>query len=157
MKNLEPSLTHKTRGTGLSKDSELTSLQRIITSIAEFETLVANNHWQRKQDHEIVDYCSQLSPDHQRLDPVDKVRVIGWASKTSTLDGITITYREGFSYDECDGESFTSGSEGQGEGWTIDGVSVIDEDGDELNADDLAYFYLTSDFGSIDYSVLEIE
>ncbi|PCS21917.1 hypothetical protein [Candidatus Enterovibrio escicola] len=78
------------------------------------------------------------------------------ASKTSTLDGIKITYTEGFNYEECDSDSLSTGTEGQDAVWSVESVTVVDEEGDELNAHELAD-YLDSDFSSINYSVLEIE
>ncbi|WP_339375385.1 hypothetical protein [Candidatus Enterovibrio escicola] len=46
--------------------------------------------------------------------------------------------------------------EGQDDVWSVESVTVVDEEGDELNAHELAD-YLDSDFSSINYSVLEIE
>jgi len=129
-------------------------------SIAEFETLVARNDWQREQDHEVVErldrQVEEWDEENESLDMIDIPHVWGWASKTSTLDGIKITYTEGLNYDECDPDSLSTGTEGQDDVWSVEGVLVVDEDGDELNAHELAD-YLDSDFSSIDYSVLEIE
>lgn len=129
-------------------------------SIAEFETLVARNDWQREQDHEVVErldrQVEEWDEENESLDLIDIPHVWGWASKTSTLDGIKITYTEGFNYDECDLDSLSTGTEGQDDVWSVEGVVVVDEDGDELNAHELAD-YLDSDFSGIDYSVLGIE
>lgn len=129
-------------------------------SIAEFETLVARNDWQREQDHEVVErldrQVEEWDEESDTLEKLDIPHVWGWASKTSTLDGIKITYTEGFNYDECEPDSLSTGTEGQGDVWSVEGVVVVDEDGDELNAHELAD-YLDSDFSSTDYSVLEIE
>lgn len=129
-------------------------------SIAEFETLVARNDWRREQDHEVVErldrQVEEWDDENESLDLIDIPHVWGWASKTSTLDGIVITYTEGFNYDECDPDSLSAGTEGQDDVWSVEGVVVVDEDGDELNAHELAD-YLDYDFSSIDYSVLGIE
>ena len=129
-------------------------------SIAEFKTLVARNDWQREQDHEVVErldrQVEEWDEENESLDLIDIPHVWGWAAKTSTLDGIKITYTEGFNYDECDPDSLSTGTEGQDDVWSVEGAVVVDEDGDELNAHELAD-YLDSDFSSIDYSVLEIE
>lgn len=129
-------------------------------SIAEFEALVARNDWQREQDLEVVErldrQVEEWDEENESLDLIDIPHVWGWASKTSTLDGIKITYTEGFNYDECAPDSLSTGTEGQDDVWSVEGVVVVDEDGDELSAHELAD-YLDSDFSSIDYSVLEIE
>ena len=129
-------------------------------SIAEFETLVARNDWQREQDHDVIERLNrqveEWDEETESIDLIDIPHAWGWASKTSSLDGIKITYTETFNYDECDPDSLSTGTEGQDEVWAVEGVVVVDEDGDELNVHELAD-YLDSDFSSIDYSVLEIE
>lgn len=129
-------------------------------SIAEFETLVARNDWQREQNHEVVErldrQVEEWDKENESLDLIDIPHVWGWASKTSTIDGIKITYTEGFNYDECDPDSLSEGTEGLDDVWSVEGVVVVDEDGDELNAHELAD-YLDSDFSSIDYDVLQID
>ena len=132
-------------------------------SIAEFKTLVARNDWHREQDHEVVErldrQVEEWDEENESLDLIDIPHVWGWASKTSTLDGIKIgikiTYTAGFSYDDYDPESLYTGTEGQDEVWSVEGVLVVDEDGDELTAHELDD-YLGADFSSIDYSVLDI-
>lgn len=129
-------------------------------SIAEFETLTARNDWQREQNIEVVDHLDrqveEWDDENESFDLTEIPYVLGYASKTSTLDGIKITYEEGFSYDECDPCSLSAGTEGQDDVWSVEGVVVVDEDGDKLDAHELAD-YLDSDFSSIDYSVLDIE
>jgi len=135
----------------------------ISISIAEFKTLVARNDWQREQDHEVVArldlQVAEWDDETESLDLIEIPYVWGWASKTSTLDGIKIgikiTYTAGFSYDDYDPESLYTGTEGQDEVWSVEGVLVVDEDGDELTAHELDD-YLGADFSSIDYSVLDI-
>ena len=128
-------------------------------SIADFKTLVARNDWQREQDHDVVEcldrQASEWDEETESVDLIDIPFAWGWASKTSTLDGIEITYTEGFSYDECDPESLSTGTAGQDDVWTVEGVLVVDEDGDELTAHEVGY-YLGADYSSIDYSVLDI-
>lgn len=125
--------------------------------ISEFKTLIARNDWQREQHHEVVERLDLIGIPHIG----GRASVWGWASKTSTLDGIKITYTEGFNYDEGDPDSLSTETEEQDDVWSTDlwsveGVVVVDEDGDKLNAHELAE-YLDSDFSKIDYSVLEIE
>ena len=129
-------------------------------SIAEFETLVARNDWQREQDHEVVErtnrQAEEWDDENESLDLIDISHVWGWASKTSTIDDIKITYTQSFSYDEYDTDSLSTKTVEQGDVWSVEGVVVVDEDGDQVNAHELAD-YLDSYFSSIDYSVLEIE
>ena len=134
-------------------------------SIDEFQNLVARNDWKREQDldvercdRQVVDYWDDdVDWDDENETPplINIPHALGWAFKTSSLDGIKITYIEGFSYDLFDPDSLSTGAECQ-DTWSVEGVTVVDEDGDEMNADELAD-YLSSDFSNIDYSVLEIE
>lgn len=129
-------------------------------SINEFEALIARNDWLREEDYEVVDRLNRQierwDEEDGSLELVDIPHVWGCASKTSSIDSIKITYTEGFNYDECDPASLSTGTEGQDDVWSVEGVLVIDEDGDALSEHELAD-YLSSDFSSIDYRVLNIE
>lgn len=153
--------TWKTSIAELSGDTEVTRNKIMKTiSIAEFQALVERDEWRFEQDYDVVD---RISHDDEWWREEDRpfqsssiITVNGWASKTSTLDDIKITYTEGFDYNECDPDSLSTGIEGQSDVWSIEGILVVDEDGEKLNAHELAD-YLSSEFSSIDYSVLEIE
>lgn len=129
-------------------------------SLAEFEALVARNDWQHVQEHDVVDrfnrQVEEWCEESKTSEHIDIPHAIGWASKVSTNGCIKITYIESFNYDEYNPESLVVGTEGQEDVWSIEGVLVVDEDGDELNVGELAEL-LHPDFSSIDYSVLEIE
>ncbi len=135
-------------------------MKTISISISEFENLIARNDWQREQDCDVVERLDRSveswDEESQLLELVEIPHVWGWASKTSIMDGIKITYTEGFDYDECEPDSLSVGTEGQDDVWELEGVVVVDEDGDEIDAHELAD-YLDCEFSSIDYSVLEIE
>lgn len=126
-------------------------------SIAEFEKLVARADWERAQEYEIIDKVEFKIDDwgERRLAEDDSGTIVnhvmGMASLTSTLNSIKITYQEGFNYDQFEPDSLTSSTEGMNDVWFVEGVKVIDDDGDELNAHDLAD-YLPDDFNTIDYS-----
>lgn len=129
-------------------------------SINEFESLLARNDWQREQDYEVVECLNRRvekwNEKNESPELSDIPHVWGWASKISSLEGVKITYNEGFSYDECDSDSLSTGTEGLDDVWSVEGVTVVDDDGDELSAHTMAS-YLNSDFSGIDYSVLEID
>lgn len=135
-------------------------MKTISISISEFENLIARNDWQREQDCDVVERLDRSveswDEESQLLELVEIPHVWGWASKTSIMDGIKITYTEGFDYDECEPDSLSVGTEGQDDIWELEGVVVVDDDGDEIDAHELSD-YLDCDFSSIDYSVLEIE
>lgn len=122
-------------------------------TIAEFEKLAASTNWKREQEHEVTDSFEREVNEEFRA---KATYCSGWAAKRSKLDGISITYQETFSYLECNLESFDSGTDGMDDVWSIQGVIVVDEDGDKLDAYDLAD-YLSEDFTAIDYTVLDIE
>lgn len=129
-------------------------------AISEFENLVARNDWQRKQEQEIVDRFErqkeEWDEESESFDLISIPHVLGWASKISTLEDITIVYEESFSYDEYDPDSLLTGTDGLLAFWSVNGVVVVDEYGDRLNADELAE-YLDSDFNDIDFSGYVIE
>lgn len=123
-------------------------------SISEFRALIARNDWSREQDHEVVDDTPrQIEECDENGDYVltDIPHAWGWASLTSRLDGVEISYTETFSYDEHEPDTFEASDDGQPDTWRIVGVTVIDEDGDALSAHELAD-YLSDDFARIDYS-----
>ena len=130
-------------------------------SFAEFETLVACADWHREQKHDVVERLDrnveEWDEESESLELIEIPHVWGWASKTSIIDKIKITYTEGFNYDECEPDSLSTGTEGQDDIWELEGVVVVDDDGDEIDAHDLSDYFDLSDFSSIDYSVLEIE
>lgn len=129
-------------------------------TVTEFEALVERKDWQREQQCEVVERTTrqkeEWSDAEEDIVQVDIPHVWGVAWKVSSLDGVTITFNEGFNYDDFEPDSLCTGVEGMDDVWTVEGVTVVDEDGDELTASDLCA-YLGSDFSDIDYSVLEIE
>lgn len=133
-------------------------------SIAEFEDLVSRDDWQREQDYEIGHTVTEreiLERDEEGnpLETVDVSRVYGWATKTSTLDGIKIIHNRMFNYYECEPDTLNTTTEGQDADWIwqLEGASVVDEEGEVLSAAMLAdYGMLPPDFSSIDYSMLKI-
>jgi hypothetical protein len=125
-------------------------------TIAEFETLASCGDWNRKQDIEIIETQDRTVEDYDDTDGLVLTAIphtFGVANKFSTLDGITIGYTENFKFDDHQADTFAASPEGLDEVWTAEGVIVIDEDGDELNAHELAE-YLNPDFQSIDYTQL---
>lgn len=130
------------------------SLDMKTISIDEFKNLIANGDWQRNQDYEIVERLERHDENWDNESEKRNLIVIpcahGWASKTSTLDQVQITYTEQFSYDEYEPDSLTSGIEQLDEAWSLKGVIVTDEDGEALTNGELSV-YLNSEFSSIDY------
>lgn len=130
-------------------------------SISEFENLIARNDWQRFQDQDVVERLDRSveswDEENGSLELIDITHVWGWASKTSIMDGIKITYTEGFDYDECEPDSLSVGTVGMDDFWELEGVVVVDDYGDEIDAHELSDYLYLSDFCSINYSVLEIE
>jgi len=128
-------------------------------SIYEFKKLIARDDWQREQEHEILDSLvietEEWINENEGLGLIETNKIMGSACKTSTLLGVKINYNEGFSYNEFDSSSLTYGTEGLFEVWCIEGITVVDEDGDTLDVYDLAE-HLDLNFSCIDYSWLEI-
>ena len=129
-------------------------------TINQFKTFLTRNDWQRQQFLEILD-----TEDHQGYEfdddleivlTIERTRVFGATSLVSTLDGIVIRYNEGFSYYQYQPETLISTTDGMDAIWEIEGVRVVDEDGEELTANELDE-YLDYDFSRIDYDELNIE
>lgn len=135
----------------------------ITLSIAEFENLVSSKNWKREQDYDVLDrsiyQVEEYDEETDSFNLIDIPHVFGLAFKTSTLKipaiDLTVTYTEGFNYDEGKPESLSVGTEGQDEVWAFKGVRVVDEEGDELSPHELAD-YLTTEFSYIDYDILNI-
>lgn len=129
-------------------------------TLTEFEALVTLTPWRHEQSHEVTDQMETpreiWGDDGDYAEQVFMGFSFGWATIISTLDGININYTEGFSYDDYEPDTLSTDTDGISDVWSIDGVVVTDEDGEQLNAYDLAD-YLPLSFSEIDYSVLEIE
>lgn len=122
-------------------------------TVAEFEGLVSRNDWKREQDHEFVERSVLRGC---RLGGGESVpHTWGCASKVSTLGGITITYTETFAYDDYEPETLSAETESLDEVWRMEGVSVVDEDGDEITIAELSD-RLGPEFKEIDYNFLKI-
>lgn len=111
-------------------------------SVTEFKNLVERGDWTRKQDYGIADRTENRgwrNPESSNGEEECWVSVSGWAALTSTLDDVTITYQEGFVYDdETDPSSLTTDTDNVPfEIWEIDGVVVRDDDGDEIPTHEL--------------------
>ncbi|WP_019584148.1 hypothetical protein [Thioalkalivibrio sp. ALE16] len=127
-------------------------------SIAQFEALVENGTWTREQDIEVITRITQTRDEwDDDGDPYQAAipHEFGAAELTSTCEGIRITYTESFNYDLYQPETLKTGIEGQDMVWSVEGATVVDEDGDPLSAAELAD-YLDEDFKCIDYSDLQI-
>lgn len=137
-------------------------MEKQTLTLGQFIALVNDaNAWKREQDHDENErgtrQAEQWSDATGEWDCsiVDIPHAWGYAWLTSTHNGISICYNEGYSYDINDRDSLKSSTEGLSEVWEIDGVTVLDEDGDELDAYDL-HDHLPSAFSSIDYDKIAI-
>lgn len=129
-------------------------------SIVEFKAMIDRDDWKHVQELEIIhredENVSEWNEKSQKYELFDIPYVFGSAFKISTLNDIIISYNEGFKYNEFDPSSFTANTFGMYEIWRIENISVVDEDGEKLDAHELGE-YLDDDFSSIDYSELDIE
>ena len=130
-----------------------------VISIAELQAMVARSDWQYEQNihtsERTTRYETAVDDKTDLMIEVAIPHVFGFASKVSTLDDITITYQEGFSYDECMPDTLDTSIEGMDVPWAIDGVTVLDEDGDEVELTTLIKL-IPSRFAVIDYTALNI-
>ena len=129
-------------------------------SFEEFKQMLARGDWNQSQFHEVMDEFKhhRTTWDVQKQVYRDVVipRVLGWASKVSELEGIEVTYSEYFGYDDHDPASLTTTTDGIGDVWVLKGASIIDENGSEMDINELAP-KLPCAFSDVDYSKLIIE
>lgn len=108
-------------------------------TISELETLLNNGLWsfdtliEYSEQNLIVDQIEEFDEDGE-LNSTDVFGGYGFAVVTATQDGITLKYEESFNYRDNDVDSLTTGTEGQNTVWTIEGVDIVDEDGDSVSA-----------------------
>ncbi len=129
----------------------------------EFEKLTALSGWKREQRFDVrVDYRHEWENDENGYPVKDKeIKIFAvFASKVSTRDGITITRNRGFVCDADDPDNMLEGRVDEGgaiSAWEIDGVQVIDEDGDMIGEDELNMYISNIDaFESIDFTEFEL-
>lgn len=97
-------------------------------SIKEYKQLITQDGWEKKA--ELRDTLSQPAPVHSVLgEEMVLTKHLGWATAVSALDGITITYKEKYSYVGFDEMSLQISTTGNFDVWTIEGVIVVDEAG----------------------------
>ncbi len=115
----------------------------------ELKNLVETGNWDHKQEVEYID--SWREP---RLEGEDRKYNFGLGTLNSTLGDITVTHFEGYSYYSDERDTFVANSEGLSEPWKIEGIQVIDEDGEPAHISDF-YNLFEDHFPSIDYSSVE--
>lgn len=128
-------------------------------TLSQFETLVSDAEaWTRTQEIEVTEHTTrpnqEMGEDGELLEN-DINHTYGWAQVVSERDGIVIKYTEGFNYDDNEPDTFNASTEGQDTVWEIEAI-VIDEDGDEVEAHDLADYIEHDEFRDVDYSGLQI-
>ncbi len=126
-------------------------------TLDQFETLLESDKWERDIQIEFLNQGAKpvdlWNHNDKDFDPAYIPHTIGEATKTSTLGDIKITYTESFAYDDFDRESLSTTTECQDKIWTLEGVSVVDDEGDKLSAWELAYHHrlIPVDFREIEY------
>lgn len=126
-------------------------------TVDQFRAMLEREDWTRKQ---YIEQIGSASRQEQEWDEEAETCVTadidiiqGYAVLESTLDGVTVEYQEFWSHDEFEPGTFETSTDGLDSVWTITGVTVLDEDGDEMSMSDLA-FLIPAEFGRIDYAGL---
>ena len=109
--------------------------QNTILTVAEFKALVLKAGWSHEVEIE--------------MNEVKDGMCYGGARLTSSLSGIDFEYVEGFTYEEDDTGTVESEPCVSDCCW-LSGATVVDENGDNLDAHDL-YDFMPDDFVYIDY------
>jgi len=132
-------------------------------TLSEFKALLESPDWTHASEVEVIDHIDrQVEGWDDEDDDIPGWHCVshtfGWGAHIATLGEISIRYEEGFNYDDNDVDSFASGTEGLDEVWSVEGLTVVDDENDdeEVGAHDLAD-HLPPEFEQIDYSGLKIE
>lgn len=129
-------------------------------SIAEFKALIERDDWLCEQQHDVVERLERpmdvCRGNAMSLERITVPHAVGWASLTSRLKGVSITYTEGFNYDEFQPGTLSTSTGDQDEPWSVEGVDIVGDDGKALSTKELTGM-LPAAFHSIDYRVLGID
>ncbi len=115
-------------------------------TIEELKSLVENGTWTHKQETEYID-----SHILEGIRGEDREYNFGSGTLTSTLGDITVTFFESYSYYSDEPDTFDASTEGLEEIWKIEGVKIIDEEGEPADISDFRSFF-EENFPDIDYS-----
>jgi len=112
----------------------------------ELKNLVETGTWTHTHEVEYIDSHIETV-----VDGDDRTYVFGSGTLISRYGDIKVTHFEGYSCYSGEPGTFTSSSEGLDEVWKIEGIQVIDEDGEPALISDF-YSLFEDHFPSIDYS-----
>lgn len=112
----------------------------------ELKNLVETGNWDHKQELKYID-----SHIEGGFGEEDRTYHFGSSEMVSTMGDITVTKYEGYSFYACEPDTFAGNSEGLDEVWKIEGIQVIDEDGEPAHISDF-YNIFDDHFPDIDYS-----
>lgn len=115
-------------------------------TIEELKNIVENGTWNHAQEVEYID--SMIQADHEKE---DRTYVCGSGTLTSRYGDIKVTHFEGYSYYSDEPDTFVANTEGLSEIWKIEGIQVIDHEGEPALISDF-YNIFEDHFPSIDYS-----
>ena len=118
----------------------ITSNHTAMITAADFEELLRDVHWSHISSTEFAD-C------HGENDSIQ----FGAGVVTSTLGDILITWSEGYESVVGVSDSLVASIEGLDEYLVINGVAVLDDDGETLSQSELAGM-LPAAFRTVDYS-----
>lgn len=126
----------------------------------QFEAFLARTDWAHTQEQDVTERLTReesYTDDNGDEATRDIPCAYGWAARTSTLEGVTITYTEGLNFDDHDRDSLTASTEGMEAPLTLEGARIVDEDGDERDIADFFEALRAGDFEDINYSFLDSE
>jgi hypothetical protein len=132
-------------------------------TVNEMNELLNADGWKREQTIESVGGLMDREEEYFDEDAGELVRRTipidaGCATMTSKRDGVTITYEESYSFDieDFDG-TFDTSTDTQDRVWSLEGATLVDDDGDEIYMDDIQSLLDLNNFDDIDYNSLAKE
>lgn len=122
-------------------------------TLSKFNELVEHEDWTHSQEILWIEDNERTEMDEGTVEGAIITGGYGAVQKTSILGSVKINYIANFEYDDFEPCSLKIHDAGDYD-WNIEGIMVVDKDGEELDIIDLSTS-LPAEFSEIDYSFLD--
>ena len=122
-------------------------------TLSEFISLTENAVWDRKQTINFFDSMVYDEGELYENSPA-QTKVLGSIVLETVCGNIKITNSVSVDYIVGDEDSIRVNEEYTGEAWKVEGVDVLDDDGDVMTSEEI-HEYLDYDFSNVDTSSID--